>query len=206
MKKVVLIVVLLFPLFVSAQSKKFREDFNDNKAKWILGETDDFITKIEDGFLVIEAKMEDKQQSNPFMINGKIELNKEFDIETRIKLLSSEGTQNSYGICVGHRDKGNSHYLVVSQEQKMAWWYQMSSWRNTVVKNEPLLITTFKSDDPVSGTKLFMKFRDGNLYFFVNDVYVTKVPRPTHWLGNGIGIFVSPGMKVKVDYIDLKQY
>lgn len=207
MKKQVLFLLFILSLSgLNAQSKKFREDFNDNKAKWPLGETEDFITKIENGFLMIEAKQEDKQKSNPFMINGKIELNKSFDIETRMKLIASEGTQNSYGICVGHRDKGNSHYFVVSQEQKMSWWYQYASWRNTVIKNEPLLITTFKSDDPQTGTKIFMKFRDGNLYFFVNDVYVTKVPRPVSWLGNGVGLFVSPGMKVSVDYIELIQY
>lgn len=88
----------------------------------------------------------------------------------------------------------------------MSWWYHYSLWRNNVIKNEPLQLTTFKNDDPTSGTKIFVKSRDGNLYFYVNEEYLTKIERPKLWDGNGVGLFLNPGTKVTIDYIDLKQY
>jgi|GEM_PF-5044377 len=207
MKNSFLCLLILVPSLAVAQPKTFREDFAGNKNKWFVGSDDAYEASIENGFYTVECK---QNTSNPgrnvWVAYGKVDLNKPFDIEARIRLMAGKGTQNSYGLAIGERDRGNAHYFVVSQELKMAWWYQMIGGRNTVIRNEPLQLTTFKNEDPQAGTKFFIKYRDGNLYFYVNDEYLTKVARPKGWVGDGVGLFINPGMKVSMDYVELKSY
>ncbi len=186
--------------------KSFRDDFNDNKRNWPILENDYFKTEIKDGVYFIHFKQKEKVDKNYFVKYDQISLIKPFSIEVRIKQIEVKNAEmpNTYGLVIGEKDRGNSHYFTVSQSEKVSTWYYMQAHKYNLIKRMPVLANTFQKEDS-TGTKFFVKFIDGNLYFYINDEFLGKLPKPDFWMGTGVGIYVSSGMKLAVDYIEMRE-
>ncbi len=195
----------LIPIFSFAQSKQWRDDFSDNKNKWWTGNNEYYDAKIENGYYELNYKTKEKPEKNLLVIKNKLDIHQPWDIEIRIKVITLDGYQNSFGLTVGELDRGNSHYFIVCPNLKMTWWYDYKLYRQTIIKNEPLPLNIFDLDS-TTGTKLFLKQRDGYIYFYVNDVYMTKIGSPKTWYGNGVGLFANTSSILRVDYLEIKQY
>lgn len=206
------LLLLLFAIIQSGllnaqkSTKLFRDDFNDNNQNWPILDNEYFKTEITDGKYLIHYKQKEKIDKNYFVKYDKIVLIKPFSIEVRIKQLEVKNQEmpNTYGLIIGEKDRGNAHYFTVSQSEKLSTWYYMRMHKYTLIKRMPVLVNTFQKEDP-TGTKILVKFLDGYLYFYVNDEYLGKLPKPEFWMGTGVGIYVSSGMKLSVDYIEMRQ-
>lgn len=206
MKKYLFILTFSISQFVISQTSTFRDDFNSNINKWPVCSTEFDVLTIEDGFLTYHYIKKPVPEINRVVIKNKIKFTPNWDIETCIKVVELVGSSNSYGIVLGEKDKGNSHYFSVSPNLKMSWFFNLTFFKEYMIKNEPLPLDIFKKDNETNGTKFFLSCREGFIKFFVNDIFIARIESPKAWLGNGIGIFVKQGMKVKVDYIEIKQY
>lgn len=207
-KKVVLLFLFLQAIALMAQkgSKSFRDDFNDNKNKWPILDDEFFKTEIADGKYFIHFKQKEKVDKNHFVKYDLISLVKPFMIELRIKQIEVKNAEmpNTYGLIIGEKDRGNSHYFTVSQSEKVSTWYYLQAHKYTLIKRMPVLANTFQKED-ANGTKFLIKFLDAHLYFYINDEFLGKLPKPDFWMGSGVGIYVSSGMKLAVDYFEIKQ-
>lgn len=205
---VLLIFVVIQSGILIAQKgpKLFRDDFNDNKHNWPLLDDDYFKTEIADGKYFIHFKQKEKADKNHFVKFDQIALIKPFSLEVRIKQVEVKNPEmpNTYGLIIGEKDRGNAHYFTVSQSEKLSTWYYMQMHKYTLIKRMPLLVNTFQKEDP-AGTKFLVKFLDGHLYFYINDEFLGKLPKPDFWMGTGVGIYISSGMKLAVDYIEMRQ-
>ena len=197
--------LLAFPLFLSAQKTVFRDDFTDNKNKWWTGSNEFYDVKIENGYYEINYKTKEKPEKDLLVIKNKFNIQHAWDIELRMKVVSLEGSQNSFGIVVGEQDRGNTHCYIISPNLKMSWWFEYKVFKQNMIKNEPLPLNIFDQDDAATGTKFFLKQREGNIYFYINDVYMTKIPSPATWYGNGVGLYINTGTVLRVDYMEIKQ-
>jgi hypothetical protein len=193
-------------LMAQKGTKTFRDDFNDNKHNWPIYDNEYFKTEIKEGVYLIHFKQKEKVDKNHFIKFDQISLMKPFSIEARIKQMEVKNAEmpNTYGLVIGEKDRGNSHYFTVSQSEKVSTWYYMQAHKYYLIKRMPVLANTFQKEDS-SGTKFFVKFIDGNLYFYINDEFLGKLPKPEFWMGSGIGIYVSSGMKLAVDYIEMRE-
>lgn len=208
-KKVVLLFLFVHAITLMAQKvpKSFRDDFNDNKNKWPILDDEYFKTEITDGKYLIHFKQKEKVDKNHFVKYDLISLIKPFVIETRIKQIEVKNAEmpNTYGLIIGEKDRGSSHYFTVSQSEKLSTWYYMQMHKYALIKRMPVLANTFQKEGP-AGTKFLVKFIDGHVYFYINDEFLGKLPKPDFWMGSGIGIYVSSGMKIAVDYIEMKEF
>ncbi|MCX7743009.1 MAG: hypothetical protein N2167_00445 [Flavobacteriales bacterium] len=193
-------------LMAQKGSKSFRDDFDDNKNQWPILNNEYFKTEIADGKYVIYFKQKEKVDKNYFVKYDIVSLQKPFVLEVRIKQLEVKNAEmpNTYGLVIGEKDRGNSHYFTVSQSEKVSTWYYLQMHKYALIKRMPVLANTFQKEDP-AGTKFLVKFIDGHLYFYINDEFLGKLPKPDFWMGSGVGIYVSSGMKLAVDYIEMKE-
>lgn len=205
MKSIAILLFITAPGFLMAQLKDFREDFNDNRNNWWTGSDEFYEGRIENGYYELSYLSKESPEKNIWVIKDKIIITKPWDIEARIKVISLEGTQNSFGLTIGELDRGNSHYYILCPALRMTWWYDYRMYKQTVIKNEPLPLKIFDADDSITGTKIYLKQRDGNIYFYVNDVFMNKVASPKTWNGSGIGLFVNTGSVLRMDYLEIKQ-
>lgn len=209
MKHIVLLLFVFIPsgmLLSQKAPKLFRDDFNDNKKDWPLLNNEYFKTEIADGKYFIHYKQKEKIDKNHFVKFDQISLIKPFSLEVRIKQVEVKNAEmpNTYGLIIGEKDRGNAHYFTVSQSEKVSTWYYMQMHKYHLIKRMPVLANSFQKEDP-AGTKFLVKFLDGHLYFYINDEFLGKLPKPDFWMGTGVGIYVSSGMKLAVDYIEMRE-
>lgn len=191
--------------FFAQKSKSFREEFTDNKNNWAILDNENYHTEIKDGKYHIHYKKKEKIETNPFVVYNKINVSHPFSVELRIKQLEVINAEmpNTYGIIIGEKDRGNAHYYTVSQSQKMSTWYYYQQHKYHLIQRLPLTFDNFSKEE-AKGTKIFIKYQDGYLYFYVNNEFMARIAKPSYWFGNGIGIYVSSGMKMAIDYIEIK--
>lgn len=192
--------------YASAQSHTWREDFNNNKRTWWTGINEFYEIKIQDGYYELNYFKKPTPEINVLIVRDQLSLIKDWDIESRIKIIKLEGEQNSFGLAIGEQDRGNSHYYVLSPNLKRTWWYEFRMFKQNVLKIEPLPINIFDQDDTLTGTKICIKHRGGTLYFYVNDILMNTVHAPKTWHGNGIGLFANNASILRMDYLEIKQY
>lgn len=189
-----------------AQNRVWREDFNDNKRKWYVANNEHYNITIQNGYYEIDYKQKEIPERNPFILRNHLSLIKDWDIEIRVKVIKLDGDQNGFGLAVGEQDRGNSHYYVISPSLKRSWWFECRLFKQTELKMEPLPLNIFSSDDPETGTQILLKHRTGQLYFYVNDILMTRVATPKTWHGNGIGLYANTSSILRVDYLEIREY
>jgi len=190
-----LFLIIYFYSF-SQENIYLRDDFTSNRFKWNLQETNDLITKIENGNLLIVNKTKESKSvrfvQDMFMYNDS-----DFFIETRIELQSTEKEQ--YGGLIWHSlDENNGFYFEVSNKGKARVWAN----REGGVFNL-LYWTEFQE---LIGNKTFvLKIdRKGNfMNLYVNDVLVY----PSKYRGlfaYQIGFIAGSETSLSVDYLLVK--
>lgn len=102
MKKLLLIIILLLANSINGQLKVkniLNENFDNNKNSWTLDDDDDYLSKIKDGKLYFNNKSSESKWSH---IETDINFNKDFFIETSIKLVS--GTDDLLSIIINKNE------------------------------------------------------------------------------------------------------
>ena len=181
----------------------FLEDFDNNQNNWPLGDTDDYIANIHNGYY----EMTNLQYMYHHLFNVTVDnLNEDwnFEIETRIKIKVDEGedyhwTRGSL-IWGGIYDNGYSYYEFGANAYKEVticdrshytdtWDTWSDGWQESVDINEE-----------GSYNKLTVRKYDGQYFFFINEVLI-KAHQFKTFYGNRIGFLNSPSCTTSVDYL-----
>lgn len=201
MKKILLPLLLLSSSLLQAQSLAFDEDFNDNKMTWILGESEQRSVKIENGHFVMEHKRE-TQSWNFWNRVPYFSYNKDFSIETKIRLEQSDEGNNSasYGLLWGLRDAYNLHAFSISNNG----FFKIYSWADS----QYVAVKPWTKHPAIKGLGQDNTLRiDGinnQLFYYINDSLVHKEPK-TALYGPNIGFNIEKKIRVSADYIRVKQ-
>ena len=165
----ILMAYMILPIFTDGQeyyndyqkSEKilvFLDDFNNNENNWRIGRNGPVISSIHDGFF--DLKSVRPHNTKPTFINGKVDLERDFEIETNIKLLQCESNFNSF-LFFGYGPDLNqgcefgfsNHCFVIA---------------NNYVSSLKLLCKAEDKDNinAFSLTKLTVRKKDNNIYFW----------------------------------------
>lgn len=198
MKKIFIILSVLISINAFSQTDiAFRDDFNENTYAWSEKSSEDYETKVENGYYNIFHKRE----SGSWFFWNSIVVNpdKDFVIESKIKQESGVD-DNGYGIIWGTSGTNNAYIFAISSNG----YFKVAKYEEGNYEN----IQKWKEISNINGigTDNILKIkREGKtLYFYVNDeeVYKTKF-QP--FFGGLFGFILHDKMKINIDYLEIRQ-
>lgn len=199
--------ILILFLFTSsacitkAQSEKpptkviFFDDFNDNINNWTIAENKHTSSKIENGFYYLTANGHAYGETKEIKINTQ----KDFEIETRIKILSSEANhKNYYSMIFWGREGMDSYYFTFAKDGfASVETCDGKNQSNCVIKNGSLQKSMLNPDD----FNIYTIRKTGNRYsFFINNMEFYEMPF-TPFFGNLIGFGAGRKATLVIDYL-----
>lgn len=181
----------------SAHQVIYFEDFNDNKNNWTIADNKHLRSAIDNGFYYLTAL----GHAYGEVQEVKIDTRKDFQIETRIKILSgSPDHSHYYSMLFWGREAMNSYYFTFARDGFAS--VQRCSGKNqsscTVIKGS-LQKTELDPDD----FNVYMIRKEGNTYsFFINGIQFYQMPFEP-FFGNLIGIGAGRKVSLAIDYLKI---
>lgn len=173
----------------------FFEDFNDNKNNWTVADNKSLISRINDGFYYLTAVGHAYGEAKEV----KIDTRKDFEIETRIKILSGNPEhKHYYSMFFWGRETMNSHYFTFARDGFAS--VELCDSRNQsscITKKGSLQKTMLNPND----FNVYMIRKKGSIYsFFINGTQFYEMPF-VPFFGNLIGFGAGRNVSLQIDYL-----
>lgn len=192
--------IFAFLFFISASSiaqptEYFRDDFKDNTKKWYECDNDKNYVKITDGFYEIENKT--NSTGRFFGKSVLLKADKDYEIEAKIILVSG-GENSGYALRWGVPDlKYKLGYSFAITTNLMGAVFQNgNSLKSKKIENKI---------NPIGEANILkVQKKENKIFFFLNDKAIFNIPSES-FSGSNIGFDINGQIKIKVDYISVKQ-
>lgn len=179
----------------SASKVIFFDDYSNNKNNWTITDNKYASARMDSGFYYLTAK------GHAYGVTQEIEINtqKDFDIETRIKIQRGEADhKNYYSMIFWGREAMNSLYFTFAKDG-------FASVEMCDGKNQSNCITKSGSSQKVIADpddfNIYTIMKNGNMYtFLINGVQFYQMPF-TPFFGNLIGIGAGRKVTLVIDYL-----
>ena len=173
----------------------FFEDFNNNKNNWAVTNNKDEIARIDSGFYYLTAKGHANGEEHEVKINTR----KDFQIETRIKILRGNADhKNYYSMLFFGREAMNSYYFTFSKDGFAS--VERCDGKNQsscMTMNGSLQKTTLNPDD---FNVYMIRKKDSTYSFFINEIPFYQMPFAP-FFGNLIGFGAGRNVSLVIDYL-----
>ncbi|MBC8124558.1 MAG: OmpA family protein [Candidatus Kapabacteria bacterium] len=193
------VVFLLSALFVHAQgiSEVYRDDFDDNKGHWKVGNWSNGSATIANGIYTIDRI----PQSNEWYIETSafVDYDADYDIEMKVRQVSGV-VNHGYGISWGAGDAQNSNGVVVSADGR----YKIYTWRGG--RQADIIGWTPIEGIPPQGTWhiLTVRKRGSGMSLLLDGTTIVGFENLSISGGN-LGVVLNNKMKIELDYFVIKQ-
>ena len=169
------------------------DDFNNNKSKWRIEETDRYYNSIQNGKYYAKHKSEGVTVFICWGAQNKGHMDT-FTVESVMRRISGVG-KDSYGVAFGLDMKGNRWYVFGINEAGNAalYFYDGAKW-NHILESDPKRMF-FKDGDFV---KLSAVVKDGTVYCFVNG-QLLGFKKGIHLYGDTVGMEAGSDLEVEAD-------
>ncbi|MEO9070443.1 MAG: hypothetical protein ABI261_05380 [Ginsengibacter sp.] len=201
MRITILILLSLSEHIAKAQTNKsdsniiFSDDFNDNKNNWTVTYDKHASGRIDSGFYYLTAT------GIAYGVTQEIKINpqKDFKIETRIKILKGEADhKNYYSMIFWGREAMNSLYFTFAKDGFAS--VEMCDGKHKsgcIIKSGSLQKVIPTADE----FNIYTIRKIGNMYsFFINGTQFYQMPF-TPFFGNLIGIGAGRKVTLVIDYL-----
>ena len=171
------------------------ENFEDNKNSWKLNNGKDFVSEIKDNSLYFNNKTKNFKKA---FLKTKLDLKKNFKIETTIKLIS--GTDNNELSIIFNKDEKNKNYNTFEEfgfTDNGFWRYDKNISHENIEETGWLEISNIKSKEY---NKLTILKIDTRIFFLINDKPVL-VKNNLDFFYKGMAINICNNAEVAVDYL-----
>ena len=173
----------------------FFDDFDNNKNKWTVADSKNVSSKIDSGFYYLSAvghAYGDAQEV-------KIDTHKDFEIETRIKILSGKSDhKNYYSMLFWGREAMSGYNFTFAKDGFASVEFcDGKNQRDCITKNGSLQKAILNPED----FNVYMIRKTGSTYsFFINGTQFYKMPFAPFY-GNLIGIGAGRKVSLAIDYL-----
>jgi len=169
------------------------EEFNDNQNGWQLTSTSTVYTAISDGNYIMQAGSSASISS----IVKAIDTNRNFEIETNIKIVNPQNT-NASGIAWGYSSNNTEFYSYLFSSNQSLWigYYQ---WNNY---NTWLDFTQQNVNPQNQYNKLTIRKINSEYYFFMNEAFIMSQNFET-FFDSGIGFLAASYSTIYIDYLNI---
>ncbi len=179
----------------SIHSVVFFDDFTNNTNNWTVADNKNENSRIDSGFYYLTAVGHAYGEAQEV----KIDTRKDFQIETRIKILSGNPEhKNYYSMLFWGRESMNSYYFTFSKDGFAS--IEVCDSKNQsgcTTVDHSLQKTTLNPDN----FNIYMIRKKGNTYsFFINDTQFYQMPFAP-FFGNLIGIGAGRKVSLVIDYL-----
>ncbi len=171
------------------------EDFTDNKNNWTVAETKKAASRIDGGFYYLTAFGHAYGEAHEV----KIDTRKDFQIETRIKIISGNSEhKNYYSMLFWGREAMNAYNFTFAKDGfasvEVCYGKNQS---DCIVKNRSLQKTNLSPED----FNVYSIRKTGKTYsFFVNGTKIYEMPFAP-FFGNLIGFGAGRKVTLAIDYL-----
>ncbi len=175
----------------------FFEDFTDNTNNWTVATTKKVSSRIDGGFYYLTALGHAYGEAHEV----KIDTRKDFQIETRIKIISGNSEhKNYYSMLFWGREAMNSYYFTFAKDGFASVEVCYGKNQNDcITKNRSLQKTNLNPDD----FNVYMIRKTGNTYsFFINGTQFYAMPFAP-FFGNLIGFGAGRKVTLAIDYLKI---
>jgi len=173
----------------------FFDDFNNNKNNWKVANNKDEISRIDSGFYYLTAVGHAYGEEQEV----KIDTRKDFQIETRIKILrGNPDHKNYYSMLFWGREAMSSYYFTFAKDGFASVELCTSkNQRSCTIMNGSLQKTMLNPED----FNVYIVRKKGNMYsFFINNTQFYQMPFAP-FFGNLIGFGAGRKMSLVIDYL-----
>ncbi|HET9057442.1 MAG TPA: hypothetical protein VFN30_11420 [Chitinophagaceae bacterium] len=173
----------------------FFDDFNDNKNKWTVADNKNASTRVDGGLYYLSAL----RYAYGEALEVKIDTRKDFEIETRIKILSGNSEHKDYySMLFWGRKEMNGYYFTFAKDGFIS--VEVCNGKNQkdcIIKNGSLQKTTLNPDE----FNVYTIRKMGRTYsFFVNGEQLYTMPF-TAFFGNLMGFGAGRKVTLAIDYL-----
>lgn len=173
----------------------FFDDFNNNKNNWTVADNKNESARIENGFYYLTATGHAYGEAKEI----KIDAHKNFEIETRIKVLNGGADhKNYYSMLFWGREGMNSNYFTFAKDGFVS--VETCDGKNQsdcITKSGSLQKSNLSSDD----FNVYLIRKIGKAYsFFINGEQFYELPF-TPFFGNLIGFGAGRKVTLVIDYL-----
>jgi hypothetical protein len=171
------------------------EDFTNNKNNWTVASNRNVNARMDSGFYYLTATGHAWGEAQEVKINTR----KNFEIETRIKIVSGNAEhKNYYSMIFWGRDGMNSNYFTFAGDGFASVEFCTSKNQNDCITNSGSLK---KSPLNSNDFNVYTVRKIGNTYtFFINGTQFHTMPF-TPFYGNLIGFGAGRKVTLAIDYL-----
>ena len=173
----------------------FFDDFHNNKNNWTVADNKKINSRIDDGFYYLTAPGHAYGEAQEV----KIDTRRDFEIETRIKIVSGNAEhKNYYSMLFWGREAMDSYYFTFAKDGFASVEVcDGLKQRDCIVKTGSLKKTTLIPD----GFNVYMIRKTGRTYFFfINGTQFYTMPF-VPFFGNLIGVGAGRNVMLAIDYL-----
>jgi len=173
----------------------FFDDFNNNKNNWIIADTKHARSSIDSGFFYLTVNSHASGETQEI----KIDTRKDFEIETRIKIVSGNADhKNYYSMLFWGREAMNGYYFTFAKDGFASVEIcDGKKQSDCITKSGSLQKTDLNPDE----FNVYLIRKTGKTYsFFINDRQFYEMPF-TPFFGNLIGFGAGRNITLAVDYL-----
>ena len=201
MRITILIFLTLSGYFAKAQTDKsaanviFFDDFNNNKNNWTITDNKHESARMNSGFYYLTATGRAYGETQEIKINP----NKDFEIETRIKILRGEADhKNYYSMIFWGREAMNSYYFTFAKDGFASVEMCDGKHQSDCTTKSGSLQKVILNPDEFN---IYSIRKKGNMYsFYINGAQFYQMPF-TPFFGNLIGIGAGRKVTLVIDYL-----
>ena len=173
----------------------FFEDFNNNNNNWTVADNKKVNTRIDGGFYYLTAKGHAYGEAQEV----KIDTRRDFEVETRIKILSGNSEhKNYYSMLFWGREAMNSYYFTFAKDGFASVEHCNGKNQSDCITRKGSLQKTLLNPEEFN---VYMIRKIGSTYFFfVNGTQFYEMPF-TPFFGNLIGFGAGRKVSLAIDYL-----
>jgi hypothetical protein len=180
---------------ISSPNVIYFEDFNNNKNNWTVGDNKKESSRMEGGFYYLTAVGHAYGEAQEI----KIDTHKDFEIETRIKILSGEADHKGYySMIFWGRDANDGYYFTFAKDGFASVEHCDGIHQSECITNSRSLQKTMLDPDEFN---VYTIRKTGNIYsFFINGNQFYEMPFAP-FFGNLIGFGAGRKVSLAIDYL-----
>jgi hypothetical protein len=201
MRIAILILLILARSVANAQTDTslskviFFDDFNNNKNNWTVVDNKHGSSKIEKGLYYLTANGHAYGETQEI----KIDTRKDFEIETRIKILNGDADhKNYYSMLFWGREAMNGYYFTFAKDGFVSVEICDGKNQSDCITKSGSLQKSILSPDEFN---VYLIRKTGKTYsFFINGMQFYEMPF-TPFFGNLIGFGAGRNVTLAMDYL-----
>lgn len=191
----VILIALISPTFLKAQSETQVEEFNNNDNKWFVGEAGTKKAKIEGGYYYIENT--DAEYNNNYLREWRIDANEDFTIEVKMKQLAGP-EDYGYGLMYGYYTWDDYARVSLASTQHISAKKRVNKKSTNTLEWQKDEAGDIKGLNGWNVLKVVKTSKGTKLY--VNDAFQKEIPN-MEFIGYKLGFMLSPKQRVMIDWV-----